>query len=232
MQKISKFNGSELELALEDVQDHVVDEQLKDDGDDENGEEHTPFISSAAKRARPDARILFDAAAETSEGVSTSETEPLSDGSANGSRTDSRSSERTKYNATGSSEVPLDSHTFATPSSERLPYPFPTSHADTIHSGRTPPLSPEPKVSLLPKAAARPRIERSSAMDSTPSRRSSFYEAKARVCWALPSSIRRPLWAWLDKIVLVLSPEWKRTTLLVWAMWCSMSLGEDTRPIS
>lgn len=238
LQKISKFNGSELELALEDVQDNpAVVEIVRDEEDEDMGEEHTPFMASAARRARIDVRVLFDADVEAPDELSPGETEPLSDrhGSASGSRTNSRSSERAKYDATGSSEVQLDSHKFATPASESMPHPFPNSYLNvnatrgSLASHVSPPLSPEPKITTPPKSPARPRFERGSATISSPSRRSSFYEAKARVCWALPRWMRRPLWAWLDKISLVLSPDWRRTTLLVWAMWCSMSLGEQQR---
>jgi hypothetical protein len=31
--------------------------------------------------------------------------------------------------------------------------------------------------------------------------------------------------AWLDRVGMVLSPEWCRTTLLVWAVWFFMSLA-------
>ena len=83
----------------------------------------------------------------------------------------------------------------------------------------------------LPTRTARPPRSRSRSATSpiTPSR-SSLYEMEKRVCWSLPRWLRKPLWAWLDKLALVLSKQWVETTLLVWAMWGSMSLGESGSP--
>lgn len=55
------------------------------------------------------------------------------------------------------------------------------------------------------------------------SRRSSVYEQK--VCHVLPLWLRRPLWAWVDRVMMVLAPEWLRTTVLMWLAWFAMSLG-------
>jgi hypothetical protein len=55
------------------------------------------------------------------------------------------------------------------------------------------------------------------------SRRSSVYEQK--VCHALPRWLRQPLWAWVDRVMMVLAPEWLRTTVLMWLAWFTMSLG-------
>ena len=55
------------------------------------------------------------------------------------------------------------------------------------------------------------------------SRRSSVYEQK--MCRALPRWLRRPLWAWWDRVMMVLAPEWLRTTVLMWLAWFAMSLG-------
>lgn len=58
---------------------------------------------------------------------------------------------------------------------------------------------------------------------STASRRSSIYE---KVCHALPKFLRKPLSAWWDRVMMVLSPEWFTTTVLVWSTWCAMALGK------
>ena len=71
----------------------------------------------------------------------------------------------------------------------------------------------------------RPPTQRRS-VQSTISRRSSFYEAERKIYLALPRSVRKPLQAWLDRMALVLAPEWRRTTILVWCAWFSMALGE------
>jgi hypothetical protein len=46
-----------------------------------------------------------------------------------------------------------------------------------------------------------------------------------KMCNALPRLLRKPLWALADRVGMVLAPEWLRTTVLVWAVWCSMALG-------
>lgn len=71
----------------------------------------------------------------------------------------------------------------------------------------------------------RPSTRRRSVL-STTSRRSSFYEAERKIYLALPRAVRKPLQAWLDRMALVLAPEWRRTTILVWCAWFSMALGE------
>jgi len=45
------------------------------------------------------------------------------------------------------------------------------------------------------------------------------------LCWKLPRWLRKPLLAWWNRFMMVLSPVWLRITLLVWAAWCLMSLG-------
>ena len=62
-----------------------------------------------------------------------------------------------------------------------------------------------------------------SGPESKPSRGSSVCEHK--VCRVLPRWFRRPLWAWWDRVMMVLTPEWRRTTILVWIAWFAMSLG-------
>ncbi|KAF5361087.1 hypothetical protein D9756_005095 [Leucocoprinus leucothites] len=46
-----------------------------------------------------------------------------------------------------------------------------------------------------------------------------------RKCRLLPRSMRKPLAVWWDRVSMVLEPEWFRTTVLVWAIWFSMSLA-------
>lgn len=41
----------------------------------------------------------------------------------------------------------------------------------------------------------------------------------------LPKMISRPLNGWLFRVKIVLSGEWRRTTLLIWWIWFSISLG-------
>ncbi|KAL5524378.1 hypothetical protein ACEPAF_9518 [Sanghuangporus sanghuang] len=209
LRKISRYNGSELSLALEDVHDyHTVE--------DPQSEEQAPFIPRNAGRTREDVRIVFDANADEERQLElSSEREPLaSDNPTSTPKPSSPFPERTHYDSTGSSDVPLDSHSFVTPASE-VP---PRLDIEAYPPNNT--RSPEVKEEESPVSSRNewPSIRRHS-------RRSSFYEAKAKVYWALPRRVRKPLWAWLDKLSVVLGPEWRYTTLLVWAMWCSMSLA-------
>ncbi|KAF9443350.1 hypothetical protein P691DRAFT_809102, partial [Macrolepiota fuliginosa MF-IS2] len=73
---------------------------------------------------------------------------------------------------------------------------------------------------------------RVSSRQSMASRRSSVCEYEQK-CRLLPRWVRKPLAAWWDRTSMVLEPEWFRTTVLVWAGWFSMSLGEslDVHPM-
>ncbi|CAE6455173.1 unnamed protein product [Rhizoctonia solani] len=41
----------------------------------------------------------------------------------------------------------------------------------------------------------------------------------------LPSTVARPISAWLDRVSMLFTPEWRLTTILVWCAWWGMSLG-------
>ena len=77
---------------------------------------------------------------------------------------------------------------------------------------------PETKPSQFSNAPARPLLS---------SFRGPHIGMKAR--WnflhRLPPWTRRPLNAWLGRLALVLSKEWRSTTLLVWWIWFAISLG-------
>ena len=67
---------------------------------------------------------------------------------------------------------------------------------------------------------------RSRSTFSTSSRASAEQKGrKARLRVVFPRWLADPLDAWTDRVVMVLSPEWLRTTLLVWSAWFGMSLG-------
>lgn len=179
---ISRFNGSELALGLNDVRDHRTDS-----------------VDSGAKGGS--GVVVFDAGVN-GEGV---------DGEGDEEEASEQSAlvpERTGYHATGESPTPLDSHSFATPVTEA-----PTS---------TSPGSETPQVK---------EHELDHDHDSLPtpshSRRSSSYSTHSThsppTCLTLPipRSLHRPI----HRLSLVLTPQWRRTTLLVWATWCAMALA-------
>jgi hypothetical protein len=132
------------------------------------------------------------------------------------------------YSATGGSEAPLAAYAVST--SERRSYPYqvtPTPGRNSFHD--VPPLSKEEEVSEddidVPPARPRPSRVRRSRGNTFSSVRSSFYDAADRAYWGLPPSIRRPLRAWFGRFKMVLKPEWRRKTLLVWAAWWGLALG-------
>jgi len=104
------------------------------------------------------------------------------------------------YHSTGESETRLDGHAFVTPATEHVP---PKEHS------RRPTLTNTP-------------IQR---RVSTISTASSHYVGKTRICAGLPRWIRKPIQGMWDRVATVMSPDWIRTTLLVWLAWFSMSLG-------
>jgi hypothetical protein len=179
-------------------------------------------LPDGKSKRRGDARVLFDAAQEEELGrgsLDASERDPFV--APVERRSGSNSPERVHYDSTGSSNTPLDGHSFATPVLETHATPWATSPvAESSSNNNAEEVDATVKLS---SSQARPRKPRLSVSRS---RRSSLLQMEKRVCWALPRWLRKPLWAWLDRIALVLSPEWIRTTLLVWAMWCSLSLGE------
>ncbi|KAK0203016.1 MFS general substrate transporter [Desarmillaria ectypa] len=107
------------------------------------------------------------------------------------------------YHSTGESPAQqLESHSFETPT---IPYQEPHSLKEDVE-----PIVRPRRVSSRPTSRSRRRT-------------SSVYEKQ--LYSVLPSWLRRPLWAWWDRILMVLTPEWLRTTLFMWAAWCAMSLA-------
>jgi hypothetical protein len=88
-----------------------------------------------------------------------------------------------------------------------------------VHS---PPASPPRRPAARPTPSPSHRLSKASVL----SKRSSLHEVESKLCGGiLPAAIRRPLVGWLDRMALVLSDEWRRTTVLMWLTWFFMSLG-------
>jgi len=196
LQMISKFNGSDLEIELEDVRDyhHPIN------GDVEDTQKSDNKRMRATSTTIFDARIIEDGPVATSMGSSTESTGPT------------RSGLVTAYSSTGETRG-LDSHN-------------PSTAMDTAAAPSSPtvedPLLKEPPTTAVEQHVVDIDENRRRRL-STVSRRSSIYERK--VYRALPRWVRKPLWAWWDRVMMVLAPEWLRTTVLVWSAWCAMSLG-------
>ncbi|KAF9262990.1 MFS general substrate transporter [Marasmius fiardii PR-910] len=184
LQMISRFNGSDLSLALEDVYDGP------------------PKPQSPSNSTKPEGTPEMSRSNTSGSGESGG-----SDGVAN-------------YSSVSATRTSLGSHTFqtptVTPSVEHHEPAFATAEqtaSDNVDSTKDSPTTPTPRP--------RPRLQQQQRRLSR--RASSVYEKK--MCSALPRWLRRPLWAWWDRVMMVLAPEWLRTTILVWSVWFSMSLA-------
>ncbi|KAI0346052.1 MFS general substrate transporter [Trametopsis cervina] len=201
LQMISKFNGSELPLALEDVQD--IRDPLHAPHSSDNGH---------ARPASPPGDIVFDAdrAGQSSGSPPRTLTMQRSHEILRGP-SETRPSD---YSSTGEPNVNLSDHTFLTP---QIP-------SETTIVG-TPDGDEE---DYLKAGRGRPTHSRLASSISRRSARASSIAAdvkSSKLFWKIPRGIRRPLAAWTDRIALVLAPEWISTTLLLWAAWFAMSLA-------
>jgi len=193
---ISKFNGSELPIELEDVRDHHHPSEL----DVADIEGRNPDIST---RPRATSTTIFDATVTEDRGQVPKEENNVKAGLV------------TAYASTGET-YGLESHTFSPPFSRTTSSVSITSvQKDTIVEDLS-----SVEQSLLPGLDD---IHDHARYSSTASRRSSIFEQRMRR--VLPKWLRRPLMGWWDRVKMVLSPEWLKTTLLVWSTWCAMSLG-------
>ncbi|TFK52346.1 MFS general substrate transporter [Heliocybe sulcata] len=208
LQMISQYNGDELSIGIHDVDDTPRDAPSKDDA------AATPFLSQESPPAAEQSRdIVFDADAPASATLSPGRPRSADRQS---SRAILRTNDGPDYHSTGSSPATLDAQAFTTPNGTQE-LPTSTSGSPPTYKEASPPATPPTS------AAQRPRQPRMHSRRLSTS--SSMYEMKRKVGWALPRSIRRPILAWIDRMAMVLEPEWIRTTVLVWAVWCTMSLA-------
>lgn len=188
LELISRFNGSDISLELEDVRDHPRDVSVTAEGNLSENSAYSRVNSTAAAYAAsviPD-RSTIDPSTENAQA--------------------SRSVSIIHYASTG--ETPnLDSRGNSTLEQDVL---LDSSIEPKLQNDATP-------------DAPMPRSNLHSGRESNASRRSSVY--KQKICRILPRWLRRPLWTWWDRVMMVLTPEWLRTTILVWLAWFSISLG-------
>jgi hypothetical protein len=223
LQMISRFNGSELELVLEDVEDHI------------RVPPHLPDSVYSTEHGPPSSR-LFDVDAEILS--SPTDTSTLAHAGTPLSSTPPEGTEGTPskdYSATGGSGAPLAAYAVVSSATERRSF---LHQSTSVAQTSFPDVPPSPKeedtfpienTSVVPRPRSRSRSSRVTGgprrRDTISSVRSSFYEAADRAYWALPRSIRRPIRAWLARFIMVLEPEWRRTTVLVWGAWWGIMLG-------
>lgn len=225
LQLISRFNGSDVPIGLDDVEDRFI-EVVPSNNITTSDNIRTPFLANYDHDSHlPNAIPINNQSAFDPIGIpgASSNTSEIDDSTLEWSRSLPANSEVSRpppdpeikqYSSMAESTTPLQTHNFVSPS---------PSH-DRRHS-----ISAEefPHKLVIP-----PRL--SSDLLSIPAPRTrhsrqlsdgSLHKIKSKMYWKLPRWVRHPLWAWFDRIAMVLSPEWLRTTVLVWIVWCSMSLG-------
>lgn len=233
LQMISRFNGSELSLDLEDVDDNRPPPCdavpfLAESPVDER--QNRPDESNALKHEN---EVILDANTNSLI-LPTTETSLATQSSADFLRT--APSGMIDYHSTSESPNSLDGqgHSLVSPVAEYSPanvdglivrpslYTSDVPELKDTHPDVSPSsLYPPPSIIRPP----RPRPRSGTGRASVASSRGSMYKVKRKVGLVLPRWIRKPLWAWLDRVSMVLSPEWIKTTLLVWMVWFAMSLG-------
>jgi hypothetical protein len=219
LQLISRFNGEELDLSLRDVRDHfgTVKSPRRSlsfsalspiHRRSEEGQTYFPTASSS---------VVFDAGTERGD-----EMTKVSGGSPDSA----------DYNTTGETNtIRNNRYSFTTPTIETpgLPIlasplhspsqPHPHGH-QRRHTGHSVGEDEEDDEHKIVPRSSRPRLSGTSR-----GRRPSVVSVSYKSMGWLPRFIRKPLWAYLDRIASVLAPEWIWKTLTIWAIWFSMSLG-------
>ncbi|KII90655.1 hypothetical protein PLICRDRAFT_137021 [Plicaturopsis crispa FD-325 SS-3] len=223
LQLISRFNGSELRLHLDDVDDYHPHAAAAAEDD-----ASAPFLGPSARPrgAIPDfggdgegeGETIFDAERAHSPPKDYHATTDSPNSLDARSRGVSPAGEATPHSRPSTYSNP----TPATPEFKDVPPPPPhITVTNPTPTSADPRLTPRP-----PRAEPRPRMSvRNSRVALLARRPSSLYEVKEKVGGVLPRWIHKPLWAWLERVAMVLSPEWIRTTLLMWSAWFGMSLA-------
>ena len=224
LQLISRFNGEELPLDLDDVDDRPP----TCDG------EGAPFLSespveewrqSNGDSTRAGNEVVFDA-----------DCGPHHDDMMRQSSTEFLRSEPNgikDYHSTKGSPESLEGNlpethgveVQSTPDGKLNVRPANTTPDVSEFNDNVTPTPSSTEVTCVRPPQPRLSGARGGRRGSIASRRSSFYVTKRAMGRVLPRWIRRPLWAWLDRVAMVLSPEWMKTTLLMWTTWWAMSLG-------
>ena len=206
LQLISKFNGSELELDVEDVRDHLHPSETV---------ANSPNVNGSSPSGHED--VVFDADNEDVQHSSDSQNSLRPKLSLQGSRIGLRESpdgDLPDYSSTGEPNVSLSAHAFQTP--------VVASPTSSVLS------SDNPYLKDASRRASNASPDRPAQRHYHPREASvaSLEKVRSKLYYKLPLWISRPLWAWVDRVAMVLSPEWMRTTILVWIVWCAMSLGQ------
>lgn len=200
LQLISRFNGSELPLELDDVDDRHPP-QPEVNGSTTSGE-RVPFLPSSNVSETPTRPITAVADGNTT----STPVEPSGDQGMKG------------YRSTDESSNTLDYHSFITPVEEFPPLGHNLARGDVdIRPSR----APMQRAVDIESKQRRPVMPRGHSQG----RRSRSRTSSIVVVEQIGMHCRSALTKWMDRIRLVLSPEWFRTTILVWGAWSFLTLA-------
>jgi hypothetical protein len=219
LQMISQFNGENLALSLEDVEDNRPPPPAKANGTRRGGDDTENLLPPESTK------------------VDEAEAAPANSLPGTGSGGSSPN-----YAATGEAQQLEGDYSFYTPNPDgrqrfsfqenRHSFPPAQSPPSTLRAPRKSLNLEEGALAdesvhfeepLRSSAPLRPSLRHRNSRRLSSASTSSVYER--RVCGALPRWLRKPLWGWWDRVKMVLTPEWLRVTLLVWSVWCLVSLG-------
>ncbi|KAF9054830.1 major facilitator superfamily domain-containing protein [Panaeolus papilionaceus] len=200
LQEISKFNGTNILIELEDVRDHPLVVPRT----------QSPTQSELTTRPRADSTTIFDANAYVPSSLNGP---PTRHSPANSNGSVENGNIVTQYASTG--ETPsvdaLSGDGMSGLSSAAR------KEASSSDSTTSPPENAEGRPTPRPRPSLTPSHSRRNT------RSSSFYDTRSQKL--LHKWIRRPLAAWRERVMMVLEPEWLRTTVIVWGVWGAMSLA-------
>ena len=220
LQLISKFNGEELDLSLRDVRDHFgtirsrrsISYSAISPHGDRPDEEH-PFLPATSSS------VIFNADTERDDETTRVPGRKLGSEGNNTAGEANANGDNTHPDTALTLEIPTLSPVGSPLSSPSQPH----GHGhQRNYTGRSSLGDDEDDEQKFTPRSPRPRTR------SSRSYLSSVSVSYKSMGW-LPRFIRKPLWAYLDRISLVLTPEWIWKTLTVWAMWFSMALGMFSR---
>lgn len=202
---ISKFNGDELDLDVEDVRDHFTQSEIIANSREQSG----------SRSASAEGQVVFDAGDGDEPSLDGERPKLLPKTSRMGLRSPQEDG-LPDYSSTGEHNVSLTGHAFQSP----------------VITSPTSPVMPNDsylKDSSRRNSTASAYSARSFQQSQHSRERSSstLGDKRSKLYWKLPRWLRKPMWAWAERMSMVLSPEWIRTTILVWIAWFAMSLGES-----
>ncbi|PPR06313.1 hypothetical protein CVT24_001025 [Panaeolus cyanescens] len=203
LRMISKFNGTDIPIELEDVRDHhALGRRGEGGGGDQIHNENGAGDNSMSmpRRQRADSTTLFDA--QDYEG-----SPPRGTSLENGTINAIGGGMVTAYASTGETRVVVGQEDDKEHDDEN-------EEEDALLSSRS------------GSSSSLPTVNTSSAGRKTKSqgRRRGEGERRGRA-GRFTKTVQGPLSAWWARVMMVLSPEWIKTTVVVWGVWFGMSLA-------